>query len=49
MINEMKYEISRINIVCTDESAMDGILEKKGTLPICNHLSFLENGMDICC
>lgn len=47
MINEIKYEISRINIVCEDKSAKAGILEKKGTLPLCSALYFSEEGMDI--
>ena len=47
MINEIKYEISRINLVCEDKSAKAGILEKKGTLPLCRALHFSEEGMDI--
>ena len=47
MINEIKYEISRINIVCEDKAAKGGILEKKGTLPLCRALHFSEEGMDI--
>ena len=47
MINEIKYKISRINIVCKDKSAKAGILEKKGTLPLCRALHFSEEGMDI--
>ena len=34
MINKIKYEISRINIVCGDKSAKAGILEKKGTIDV---------------
>lgn len=47
MINEIKYEISRINLVCEDKVAKAGILEKKGTLPLCRVLHFSEEGMDI--